>query len=74
MRDPLRIPRILGKLETIWQDNPDLRFFQALDAVTRKIPNTLGGDKFYVEDDVTEKAFDEWIKEYELSKTGGWKS
>lgn len=45
MRDPLRIPIILDKLELIWAQNPDWRFGQLL-YNTRL--NELG---FYEEDD-----------------------
>lgn len=30
MRDPKRIPRILGKIETIWKTNPDWRLMQLI--------------------------------------------
>lgn len=49
MRDPKRIPEILGLLETIWTANPDWRFGQLIE-------NTLDGITFFTEDDLTLQA------------------
>lgn len=55
MRDPNRIPRILDKLKAIWQDQPDLRFWQLLAILD---PNQVCNPNFQIEDDKTEKMFD----------------
>lgn len=51
MRDPARIERIIGLVEKIWNEYPDLR-------LTQLIMNALdmNGDPYYVEDDRLEKA------------------
>jgi hypothetical protein len=54
MRDVKRIKRILGKLETKWLENPDLRFCQLL-CNYGIIPYNPGKDNFYLEDDTLEE-------------------
>jgi len=44
MRDPKRIPKILKRLQKVWNKNPDLRLAQLLGNVWR-------GDPYYVEDE-----------------------
>ena len=46
MRNPNRIEPFLKELEKLWNENPDLRFFQLLFSVTYG-----QGDGFYIEDD-----------------------
>ena len=47
MRDPKRIPIVLGEVELFWKQNPDLRLGQLLSILLK--PNE---DIFYIEDDV----------------------
>lgn len=55
MRDKTRIKDILSKLEKIWNDVPDYRFFQML--------NAIGFDShmdwFYLDDDKLKARLDE---------------
>jgi uncharacterized protein YihD (DUF1040 family) len=51
MRDPKRIPKILKRLEKIWNKNPDLRLGQLTQNVFR-------GNGYYTEDE-------DYIKELE---------
>jgi len=54
MRNPNRIPKVLKLLEQEWLKNPDLRFFQFVEALKFKLPNEMEGvsrDFFYTEDD-----------------------
>ena len=56
MRDPARIGRILGKLTTVWQAQPDARLCQLLvDEVNRVIAGG-GSDISTTDDDVVESA------------------
>ena len=55
MRDPARIPRILVKLQTYWEKNPDLRLGQLVWALAETDMDT---DTFYLEDNVLEEALD----------------
>ncbi|MCK4788084.1 MAG: hypothetical protein KAV87_30300 [Desulfobacteraceae bacterium] len=50
MRDPERIPRILAKIQEIWQKYPDLRLGQLIVNVSPKHERNL----FYAEDDELE--------------------
>lgn len=45
MRNPERIAPILEELKRIWEENPDLRFFQLICALNK------GQDLFHMEDD-----------------------
>lgn len=45
MRNPERIKRVLSALETLWNQHPDMRFFQIIDLVKGE------DDLFYLEDD-----------------------
>jgi uncharacterized protein YihD (DUF1040 family) len=44
MRDPTRIPRILARLQAVWEKHPDMRLGQL-------IVNAAGVDPFYIEDE-----------------------
>lgn len=53
MRDPQRIPKVLGRIRAAWEQNPDLRFGQLVDIVRE-----LGAlDMFYAEDGQWADAF-----------------
>jgi len=64
MRPKNRIPRILGKLQTIWELSPDLRFYQllivyaGLDIIHLSSPSVV----FNIEDDKLEEMLDRVIK------------
>ena len=45
MRDINRIEPFLEQLEILWKQNPDIRFYQLIYAITQ------GKDMFYTEDD-----------------------
>lgn len=47
MRDPTRMPKILQKLQTLWEKYPDMRFCQLLASINGGVD-----DDFYIEDDV----------------------
>ena len=49
MRDPDRIPAILGKLATVWRRHPDLRLGQLIS--NAHLGKYSGIDLFYIEDD-----------------------
>lgn len=59
MRDPARIDRITDKINQIWKQYPDMRFWQLM----LNIAWDYRGDFFYLEDDRAEKALDTVIKE-----------
>lgn len=63
MRDPARIPQVLGLLHKVWAEHPDMRLGQLLVNITGS------SDPFHVEDDVLVDDLKEWL---ETSKT--WKS
>ncbi len=48
MREPERIPRIMAKLQKLWEKYPELRFFQLINVT----------ELFYLEDDDFEKQTD----------------
>ena len=52
MRDPKRIPRILAKVEKIWEKYPDMRLIQLLHWLAETTP------PFYFEDELLEKRID----------------
>lgn len=55
MRDPKRINKILKYLESVWNNYPDLRFWQLVAILEREQKLSLNKtDLFYVEDDITE--------------------
>ncbi|EDP96474.1 hypothetical protein U8527_10190 [Kordia algicida OT-1] len=57
MRDKNRIPKILEKLEEVWEANPDFRLGQLLMVAVR--PENPCPEMFYVEDDkLLEKLID----------------
>jgi len=58
MRDPARIKRILGLVEKIWNDAPDLRLTQIIMNVLR-----MNSDPYYIEDDKLEDALKSDCKE-----------
>lgn len=75
MRNPQRIPRILNKLQKIWEKSPDLRFGQmiynmyATNQNVRKIrsmengfPVGMGVDPFHYEDSEFEEYLDELLR------------
>ena len=57
MRDPARIDRILGLVEKLWHDSPDLRLTQLIMNVLN-----MNSDPYYVEDDRLENALNHYIK------------
>jgi hypothetical protein len=68
MRDPNRIYKMQTLFTTLWAMKPDLRYFQIVDMVMRKVAQMdahphLIDDPFYVEDDKTEAAIEALIKE-----------
>jgi hypothetical protein len=62
MRDPARIPRILKKLEQLWNKVPDQRFWQVIVNMHGDLGNPQ--DPFYVEDDKFEKGLTELINKW----------
>ena len=69
MRDPVRVSRILNKLNTAWSHYPDMRFGQMFFVIGRPL---FTMDPFFVEDDAFEKVLDDWLKAHNLEN--GWKS
>lgn len=68
MRDPKRIPRILGKIEEVWKKRPDLRLGQLIHNYA-----SINYDMFYLEDHVLEISLDNIIREdvlQELTELG----
>jgi hypothetical protein len=57
MRDPARIERILGLVEKLWLDSPDLRLTQLIMNVLH-----MSSDPYYVEDDRLEEALKSFCK------------
>lgn len=55
-RPPERIPRILSKIQAIWERYPDMRFGQLLANLFPKYESNL----FHPEDDRLEQALDEF--------------
>ena len=51
MRDPARIPRILGKLRAYWLTHADLRLGQIVSNAARDLTPGGAGPAFYMEDD-----------------------
>ena len=57
MRDPKRIPITLSIIETLWEENPQLRLMQML--MNSKRNEWDGYDDFYLEDeDLAERLMD----------------
>ena len=66
MRDPKRIPRILGKLQRLWEKYPDQRFGQLLENYLIGCPRTGGlGCIHHIEDDKWEEGLDNIFPEVE---------
>jgi hypothetical protein len=75
-RDPRRIKRICELLQSIWEQEPDLRLGQLLENLSRfndlfpfSAPNFIAKKYGYMhtwaqEDDVTEKKLEEILKEW----------
>jgi len=57
-RNPERIPRVLEKLQKIWEINPDLRFLQLIYNLEFK----YNFDTFYTEDGCLERELDRELK------------
>lgn len=54
MKDVDRIPKIINKLQFVWNRNPELRLCQLLSILTKKEKYMF----FYIEDDDLEKCID----------------
>ena len=54
MRDPERIARILGRVQRIWEANPDLRLGQLLVNAFLMADGIDGDDYFQTEDEALE--------------------
>ena len=71
MREKERIKRILNKIELIWDANPDARFGQLLESLSKSsglfplfgTGIMISPDLWRQEDEVTEKNLDRIIKE-----------
>ncbi len=63
MRDPIRISRILLKLQRAWKDAPDLRLGQLVHNVVSLGDTHEAELTFNLEDDRFEKALDKWLAE-----------
>ncbi len=59
MREIERIDRITEKLNEVWHKYPDMRFWQLM----LNMPWDFAGDPWFMEDNITEKAFDKVRKE-----------
>ena len=62
MRDPERIPVILGKLQDLWENNPDYRFFQLIYSLESFAPYP---DNFFTEDDIVEEVIEKFSNKLE---------
>lgn len=58
MRDPDRISRILGTIEKIWRDSPDLRLGQLL----ANASTNYGRNLFYYEDSKLEDDLNTFVR------------
>ena len=67
MRDPVRIKRILNKLEAIWTVCPDLRLGQLYIAVSGIVGEDFVVRLFNLEDERFEARLDEWIAEHGIT-------
>jgi hypothetical protein len=64
MRDPKRIPKIIEKLQKVWEQNPDLRLGQLIvNLVPRNRDSMWVSDPFYVEDNEWESSLDSRLEE-----------
>lgn len=66
MRDPKRIPRILGLLRRYWEQSPDLRLGQIVGNFTPPVHDGKEwwpGNSYNVEDDVIEQELRDALKE-----------
>lgn len=66
-RDPKRIFGIMYRIADLWEKSPDLRFFQFIAMLEKKITVLLEGyathDLFYLEDDILLKALEKLMKD-----------
>ena len=62
MRDPERIPEVLVKLETLWNQVPQLRLGQLIWVLNNN------KDPFYVEDDMLLNEIERWMDTDEASR------
>lgn len=79
MNDPVRIKRILNKLEAAWMAVPESN----LGRILEDVENT-GWDKAVrrycaprmseLPDELLEMGLDEWMKSRDITVAGGWKS
>lgn len=60
LKDPTRIPKILGLLGAAWQRQPDQRLGQLLD--NARVLSGNKADIFYVDDQAMEDGLKEFIK------------
>lgn len=60
MRDPERIPKVLGLLEKAWKLSPDFRLGQMIFSITKGRE-----DNFYTEDEELTKFLEEFIRKNE---------
>lgn len=70
-RDPVRIARILSKLQVLWLECPDFRLIQLCHALMPD-PEVYAGSPFYLEDDILEAELDAELDARGLKD--GWKS
>lgn len=72
MRDQKRIKPMMDRLTKMWENYPDLRFWQFMIIVENKIKSALGrgpeADLFSVEDDDMNKALDYVEKSFDVNK------
>jgi hypothetical protein len=50
-RDPARINKLLDRFRDLWEQYPDMRFYQMVQYITP--PQVPVSETFYVEDDLT---------------------
>ena len=60
MRDPYRIARILGLINTLWRNNPDWRLMQFL----HNVIGSCESDHFHLEDDILEDRLNRAVREW----------
>ncbi len=72
MRDPNRIYKFQNLITALWASKPDLRYFQIVDMVMRRIAQMdkhshVIDDPFYVEDDKVEAAVQSLLNGEEIT-------